>query len=244
MAMLAGAYLSEHAGRQASTHVCRPNVQMIRFMADLPFSLTKAQSKAYREIAADMASGRVMNRLVEGDVGSGKTIVAVLAMLNAALNGYQSAFMAPTAVLAKQHYETITGLLKSWDGGEDSALINLGGFGMPAAGKGENTGDPGAHQPALQKRPLRVVLVTGSMSAAERKAAHALIRDHEADIIIGTHTLFQEKLEYADLGLIVTDEQHRFGVGQREALYRKGRLREPPPPAIPSPWSWKATRGS
>ncbi|MBR2532225.1 MAG: ATP-dependent DNA helicase RecG [Lachnospiraceae bacterium] len=224
MAMLAGAYLSEHAGRQASTHVCRPNVQMIRFMADLPFSLTKAQSKAYREIAADMASGRVMNRLVEGDVGSGKTIVAVLAMLNAALNGYQSAFMAPTAVLAKQHYETITGLLKSWDGGEDSALINLGGFGMPAAGKGENTGDPGAQQPALQKRPLRVVLVTGSMSAAERKAAHALIRDHEADIIIGTHTLFQEKLEYADLGLIVTDEQHRFGVGQREALYRKGEV--------------------
>ena len=212
MAMLAGAYLSDNAGKQPSGHVCRPNVRMIRFMADLPFTLTKAQSKAYREIAADMASGRVMNRLVEGDVGSGKTIVAILAMLNAALNGYQAALMAPTAVLAKQHYETIQGLLKNWDGGEDSALLSLGGFGMP-----EKT-------PAGGFRPIRPVLVTGTMSAAERKAAHEKIRNHEADIIIGTHTLFQEKVEYDDLGLIVTDEQHRFGVGQREALYHKGEL--------------------
>ncbi len=223
MAMLAGAYLSEHAGRQASGHVCRPNVRMIRFMADLPFTLTKAQTKAYREIAADMASGKVMNRLVEGDVGSGKTIVAVLAMLNAALNGFQAAFMAPTAVLAKQHYETITGLLKSWDGGEESAFLNLGGFGLARAGSAKT---PAAEEgvPKDAGHPVRVVLVTGNMSAAERREAHAKIRNHEADIIIGTHTLFQEKVEYADLGLIVTDEQHRFGVGQREALYHKGEL--------------------
>ena len=266
MAMLAGAYLSDHAGKQPSGHVCRPNVRMIRFMADLPFTLTKAQSKAYREIASDMASGRVMNRLVEGDVGSGKTIVAILAMLNAALNGYQAALMAPTAVLAKQHFETIQSLLKNWDGGEDSALLSLGGFGMPArkgtgaksaehlkadeaAGlsadeSGCDSSDSSLDETANKKasadnkassgssntmtfssfRPIRPVLVTGTMSAAERKAVHEKIRNHEADIIIGTHTLFQEKVEYDDLGLIVTDEQHRFGVGQREALYHKGEL--------------------
>ncbi len=219
MAMLAGAWLSENARKQSSTHVCRPNVRMISFMAELPFTLTAAQNKAYREIQGDMASGRVMNRLVEGDVGSGKTIVAILAMLNAALNGYQAAIMAPTAVLARQHYETINSLLKGWNESESSALISGGGFGLAGVkGAGEDNAAGGT------AKPVRTVLLTGSMSAAEKKAAYEKIRSHEADIIIGTHTLFQEKIEYDDLGLIVTDEQHRFGVGQREALYQKGSL--------------------
>ena len=205
LAMLAGARLSEHARRQVSEHRCRPDMRMLRFMAGLPFQLTGAQSKAYREIASDMSSGRVMNRLVEGDVGSGKTIVAILAMMNAAFNGYQAAMMAPTAVLARQHYETVRELLRGWN--EEA----------------ENAGaDAGAG--AAAAKPIRAVLLTGSMSAAEKKDVYARIRAHEADLIIGTHTLFQEAIEYADLGLIVTDEQHRFGVGQREALYQKGNL--------------------
>ncbi len=189
--MLAGARLSESAKKIVSTHKCRPDLRLIRFMADLPFELTAAQIKAHKEISADLSSGRVMNRLLEGDVGSGKTIVAILAMLNAALNGYQAAIMAPTAVLAQQHYDSFNSLLKGNDGFD---------------GK------------------ISTVLLTGSMTAAEKKEAYRRIREHEADIIIGTHTLFQEKIVYADLGLIVTDEQHRFGVGQREALYNKGNL--------------------
>ena len=191
ISMLAGARLSETARKTVSTHKCRPDLRMIRFMADLPFELTAGQIAAYKEIAADMSSGRVMNRLVEGDVGSGKTIVAVLAMINAALNGYQAAIMAPTAVLAAQHYETFRKLLEPhgyFDG------------------------------------KVTPVLLTGAMTAAEKKEAGRKIREHEANLVIGTHALFQEKVVYDDLGLIVTDEQHRFGVGQREALYQKGDL--------------------
>ncbi len=207
MAMLAGARLSEHARSQVSAHKCRPDMRMIRFMAQLPFQLTAAQSRAYREIASDMCSGRVMNRLVEGDVGSGKTIVAILAMMNAAFNGYQAAMMAPTAVLARQHYETVRSLLKDWNEGRED----------------NDPGSPGSEGPS-DPAPVSLVLLTGSMTAAEKREAYARIRSHEADLIIGTHTLFQEAIEYADLGLIVTDEQHRFGVGQREALYHKGDL--------------------
>ena len=169
-----------------SEYRCRPDLRLLKFIADLPFELTAAQMKAYREISADMSSGRVMNRLIEGDVGSGKTIVALLAMLFAALNGYQAALMAPTEVLAAQHYETVLRFLNA------------------------------------SELPLSAVLLTGSMSAAQKKAAYARISSHEADLIIGTHAVFQDKVEYDRLGLVVTDEQHRFGVGQRERLSEKG----------------------
>ena len=188
---LAGLRLSQNAKSIKSSYVCRPDFRLIRFIADLPFELTKGQLKAYKEINADLSSGRVMNRLIEGDVGSGKTMVAVLAMLSAALNGYQAAIMAPTAVLAAQHYETFNRLLES-----------NGGF----EGK------------------VSTVLLTGSMTAAEKREALKRIRTHEANIIIGTHALFQESVEYDALGLIVTDEQHRFGVGQRAALSDKGSM--------------------
>ena len=186
---LAGLRLSQNAKSIKSSYVCRPDFKLIKFIAELPFELTKGQMKAYKDTVADMSSGRVMNRLIEGDVGSGKTMVAVLAMLNAALNGYQAAIMAPTAVLAAQHFETFNKLLDKND--------------------------------AFDGR-ISTVLLTGSMTASEKREALRRIKSHEADIIIGTHALFQEQVEYDTLGLIVTDEQHRFGVGQREALSGKG----------------------
>lgn len=187
--VLAGAKLSLDAGKQKSTHRCRPDLRLLGFMAQLPFELTGPQIRAYKEIVNDMSSGRIMNRLLEGDVGSGKTIVAVLAMLQTALNGYQAVIMAPTAVLAAQHYETFNRLLEIND--------------------------------AFDGR-ISTVLLTGAMTTAQKREAIRRIREHEADIIIGTHALFQKGIEYHDLGLIVTDEQHRFGVGQREALGSKG----------------------
>lgn len=152
----------------------------------LPYSLTNAQQRALKEIEADLAGGKVMNRLIQGDVGSGKTILAVLALLHVACNGFQGALMAPTEVLAKQHYEGICQLFESY---------------------------------SIGKTP---VLVTGSMTAKEKRLAYEKIKNHEADIIIGTHALIQEKVEYDKLALVITDEQHRFGVGQREALGTKG----------------------
>ena len=152
----------------------------------LPFRLTPAQEKAAEDIAADLSSGRIMNRLVQGDVGSGKTAVALTAVYTAYRNGYQSAMMAPTEVLAKQHFATISSFFR-------------------------NVPDP-----------PRLLLLTGSMKASEKKAARKMIRDHDADIIIGTHALIQEDVEYAALSLVVSDEQHRFGVSQRGALAEKG----------------------
>lgn len=186
--LLTAAKIREETSAAVSVYRCRPQLDVIRFIADLPFELTKAQRAAWNDISRDMISGRVMNRLVEGDVGSGKTIVAVLAMLFAALNGYQAALMAPTEVLAVQHYETVQKLL------EASGI------------------------------QLRIVLLTGSMTAAQKRERYAAVKDHEADLIIGTHALFQEGVVYDRLGLVVTDEQHRFGVAQREALREKGEL--------------------
>lgn len=127
-----------------------------------------------------------MNRLIQGDVGSGKTIIAVLALLNAVEAGFQGALMAPTEVLAKQHYDTVCELLKK------------------------------------HEFPVTPVLLVGSMSASQKKKAHEQIKDGTADIIIGTNALIQEKVEYNNLGFVVTDEQHRFGVNQRGGLARKG----------------------
>lgn len=153
------------------------------FLKTLPYSLTGAQKKAFDDIDRDMRGPYAMNRLVQGDVGSGKTIVAALALMENALSGCQGCLMAPTEVLAEQHYEKFCAM---FDG--------LG---------------------------LRTVLLTGSMKASQKKEVYKKIESHEADIIIGTHALFQDKATYDHLTLIVTDEQHRFGVRQREKLAQK-----------------------
>ena len=152
----------------------------------LPYSLTNAQLNAWHEIERDLAGRTMMSRLVQGDVGRGKTILAFLAMFLVADNGYQAALMAPTEVLARQHYE---GFLK---------LMEEQGLSFPT------------------------VLLTGSDTAKEKRIAYERIASGEAAIIIGTHALIQEKVEYANLALVITDEQHRFGVKQREALTTRG----------------------
>ncbi len=158
-----------------------------KFVEDLPFELTGAQKRVWGEIERDMNGAHVMARLIQGDVGSGKTILAVLALFYAGLNGFQGALMAPTEVLAKQHYEGI------------SELLEVHGLN------------------------LKVELLTGSMRAKEKRETYERIRNGEASLIIGTHALIQEKVEYKNLALVVTDEQHRFGVKQRETLAAKGR---------------------
>ncbi len=152
----------------------------------LPYALTGAQKKVIREVYADLSGGHIMTRLIQGDVGSGKTIVAILALLQAAANGYQGALMVPTEVLARQHYESMTELFASL------------------------------------RITYRPVLLTGSMTAKEKRLARESIENHEADIVIGTHALIQEKVVYDNLALVITDEQHRFGVAQREMLSKKG----------------------
>lgn len=154
------------------------------FVGKLPFKLTNAQLKVIDEIFRDMEKSKPMNRLVQGDVGSGKTIVALLAMYKCARNGYQSLMMVPTEILAEQHYLTFKQLL-------------------------EGTG-------------IRIELLKGSMTAKEKNATLQRIKNHEADIIIGTHALIQDKVEFAKVGLVITDEQHRFGVRQRTVLSDKG----------------------
>lgn len=161
-----------------------PEIQ--NFLEQLPYELTGAQKAVWREIRQDMSGIHVMSRLVQGDVGSGKTVVALLAMMFAGLNGYQAALMAPTEVLARQHFENIREMLVK--------------YGIP----------------------LKPEMLTGSMTAKEKREAYRRIASGEADLIIGTHALIQEKAVYQNLALVVTDEQHRFGVKQREALAGKG----------------------
>lgn len=158
-----------------------------RFMKCLPYSLTKAQIKVWEDVKKDLLSPFVMNRLIQGDVGSGKTIIAVFALLFISLNGYQGAFMVPTEVLAKQHLESME---------EFFSTIGI---------------------------QIKMDLLTGSMTQKEKKQVYEKIRSGETKIILGTHALFQEKVVYKNLALVVTDEQHRFGVKQREALSEKGR---------------------
>lgn len=158
----------------------------VRFLEQIPFSLTKGQKKVWQEIRDDMGSNYCMNRLIQGDVGSGKTIVAVLALLMCAANGYQGALMAPTEVLAMQHFENITDYTTQY---------------------------------GLSFKP---VLLVGSMTAKEKKEAYQKIASGEVNLIIGTHALIQDKVDYHSLALVVTDEQHRFGVRQREHLSKKG----------------------
>lgn len=153
------------------------------FIDGLPFALTQAQKSVLHEIEEDMESPRVMNRLVQGDVGSGKTIVALLAMLKAVKSGYQAAYMAPTEILAEQHFRNINGFL-------------------------EATG-------------VRTAILKGSQNRAQREEALQQIADGQVDIVIGTHALIQESVKFSKLGLVITDEQHRFGVRQREILAGK-----------------------
>jgi len=155
-----------------------------KFLALLPFDLTAAQKRVINEIQADMGIETAMNRLLQGDVGSGKTIVSMAAMITACENSYQAAIMAPTEILAKQHFETIN----SW----------------------------------AEKIGLKIVLLTGSMANSARSEILRQIQNGEANIIIGTHALIQEDVDFHKLGMVVIDEQHRFGVMQRATLRGKG----------------------
>ena len=154
----------------------------------LPFELTSAQKKVIKEIRADVGSGKQMNRLLQGDVGSGKTMVAVMTMLIALDNGYQSCLMAPTEILAAQHYLTISKMLNGLD--------------------------------------VEVELLTGSTKVSERKAIHEKLETGKLQILIGTHALIEESVKFKNLGFVVIDEQHRFGVAQRAKLWTKN---ETPP---------------
>jgi ATP-dependent DNA helicase RecG len=150
---------------------------------NLPFRLTEAQKKVMKEIRKDLGSGRQMNRLLQGDVGSGKTLVALMSMLIALDNGYQACIMAPTEILALQHYQTITKLLDGMD--------------------------------------LKVCLLTGSSKRTSRKSIAEALMDKSLNILIGTHALIEENVRFSNLGLVIIDEQHRFGVEQRSRLWQK-----------------------
>lgn len=167
-----------------SSHVMERKKEVDEWLDELPFSLTTAQKKVYEEIVSDMTGGTVMNRLVQGDVGAGKTIVAVAALYQAVLNGGQGAFMVPTEVLASQHYDNLCGL--------------------------------------LSKRGVRIGMLTGSLTAKQKREGRENLACGTWDIVVGTHAIIQDNIEFKNLSLVITDEQHRFGVKQRESLFRKG----------------------
>lgn len=158
-----------------------------RLLEKLPYQLTTSQKQAYSQIQQDMLSGKCMNRLLQGDVGSGKTIIAVMALLLCVSNGYQGAMMAPTEVLAKQHMETILSMTEK--------------YGLP----------------------FKPVLLVGSQSAKEKRTLYEQIESGACNLVIGTHAIIQDKVVFHNLTLVITDEQHRFGVKQREKLVSKGK---------------------
>lgn len=175
-------------GKMKGSHSLTDGIRMAEtdmseFFSSLPFTPTGAQLRAVNDALKDMQSGKAMNRLVQGDVGSGKTLVAAALIWYAWKNGQMSAFMAPTEILVEQHVATLEGF--------------LGGFGM------------------------RIAKLTGSSTAKEKREVKAKLINGEIDLIVGTHALFSEDVEYKNLGLVVTDEQHRFGVNQRSALIGK-----------------------
>lgn len=167
-------------------HILEEPKEVKTLINNLPYKLTNAQKRTWEEIKRDISSTKVMNRLIQGDVGSGKTIIAFFALITAALNNGQGAMMAPTEVLARQHYDNLIELIK-----EHNINVNP-------------------------------VVLVGSMTAKEKREAYKVIESGDADIIIGTHALIQEKVNYNNLTMVVTDEQHRFGVRQREAISEKG----------------------
>ena len=163
-----------------------------QFTGCLDYRLTNAQLRAWKEISADFSGPHVMNRLLQGDVGSGKTVIAQLALLTAVQAGYQGCLMAPTEVLARQHYESF---LNDFERFYQKTGIRI-----------------------------RIGLLTGSMKVREKRAVYEALETHEIDILIGNHAVIQEKVHFHDLGMVITDEQHRFGVNQREWLLGKGSL--------------------
>lgn len=170
---------------QVSGIPIEPSTELGKFLESLPFSLTKAQRKVLDEILSDMKKNIPMNRLVQGDVGSGKTVVAAIALYSAVLRGYQGALMAPTEILANQHFESFESFFK-------------------------DTG-------------VKIEILTGSTSKKKKEEISKRLVEHDVDIIIGTHSLLEDYVEFENLGLVVTDEQHRFGVRQRNILQSKGR---------------------
>ena len=191
------------------------------YTQNLPYTLTAAQQRVLGEIAHDVARPIAMSRLLQGEVGSGKTVVALAALLTAVSNGLQGALMAPTEVLAEQHYRTIELLLRGNNGG------NNGGT------NGDTT--PSAGNPALDplQNPIRTIdgvgghritlaLLTGSLTAANRRRVHAQLASGDVDIVVGTQALIQGETTFKRLGLAIVDEQHRFGVLQRGGLRQKG----------------------
>ena len=180
------ALLRNETEKMQNCYPCLETADIPRFIERLPFRLTKAQNNVWNEVKQELMSEFVMNRLIQGDVGSGKTIIAVLAMIMSAANGYQSAMMAPTEVLARQHFELVKSMVTQY---------------------------------AL---PLKPILLTGSLSAKEKKLAQNLIQDNEVNVVFGTHALIQDHVHFHTLSLVITDEQHRFGVRQRETFAEKG----------------------
>jgi ATP-dependent DNA helicase RecG len=171
-----------------------------RFVTGLPFPLTGAQERAIKTVRRDLAGPHPMHRLLQGDVGSGKTVVAVAALLTGVESGYQGALMAPTEVLAEQHHQSLRALLD--------------GLEVPAG--------TGAQGHLFADRPLRVELLTNRVTGAARTRLRAALAGGEIDIVIGTHALLTETVDFANLGVVVIDEQHRFGVEQRALLREKG----------------------
>ena len=181
--------------------IAMPGEFLDAFLAALPFQLTNAQQRALQEVRADMGRREPMVRLLQGDVGSGKTVVAAAAMLAAVRAGYQTVLMAPTEVLAHQHFDTFQRLFSG--------------------------GEPAAHQlwhnnyslaPALEGRPLRMALLSGGVRAARKRQIHQEMESGLLDLVVGTHALIQDRARFQQLGLAVVDEQHRFGVLQRDSL--------------------------
>ncbi len=178
--------LKEQAEVQKNECPIERTEEASKLLGSLPYELTGAQKKVWKEIQEDLSGPRTMNRLIQGDVGSGKTVIAALALVSAAAQGFQGAMMAPTEVLARQHEASLRELM------EQSGLS------------------------------FSVELLTGSMTAKEKREAYARIENGQADLVVGTHALIQDSVSFHRLGLVVTDEQHRFGVRQRETFADKG----------------------
>jgi ATP-dependent DNA helicase RecG len=178
-----------------------------RFLGCLPFALTRAQERVLQEILDDLKQPKAMSRLLQGEVGSGKTAVATLALLIAAANGYQGALMAPTEVLAEQHFTNICNYLSQASSQQLSSQL------------GEETI---RRYTRFLSKPLTIALLIGSLSGADKESLHNKIKQGKVNIVIGTHALIQKGVEFKKLGLAVIDEQHRFGVSQRSALRQKG----------------------
>lgn len=180
--------LKEEDTKEKTKYLLESNACMEEFTKALPYELTATQLKSMEEIEKDCMSGYAMNRLIQGDVGSGKTVVSIYAMYLAYKNSYQSAIMVPTEVLAKQHFKNITSIFEKFDD------------------------------------PPKVGILTGSMTKKEHLEIYKQVKDKTIDIIVGTHALIQDALEFDDIALVITDEQHRFGVRQRQKLLEKSKM--------------------